>query len=41
MLKTEINQKYQFLIKKRGNVAIKYLKDPKAFLEYSRYMDDV
>ena len=33
--------KYQFLIKKREDVGIKYLNDPKAFIEYSAYMDDV
>ena len=33
--------KYQFLIKKRENVAIKNLNDPKAFIEYSAHMDDV
>ena len=31
--------KYQFLIKKR--VGIKHLTDPKAFIEYSAYMDDI
>ena len=33
--------KYQFLIKKREDVGIKYLNDPKAFIEYSAYMNDV
>ena len=33
--------KYQLLIKKREDVGIKHLNDPKAFIEYSLYMDDV
>ena len=33
--------KYQFLIKKREEVGINHLNDPKAFIEYSTYMDDV
>ena len=33
--------KYQFLIKKSKDVGIKNLNDPKAFIEYSAYMDDV
>ena len=33
--------KYQFLIKKREDVGIKHLNDPKAFTEYSQCMDDV
>ena len=33
--------KYQFLIKKHEDVGIKYLNDPKAFIEYSAYVDDV
>ena len=33
--------KYQFLIKKREEVGIKHLKDPKSFIEYSAYIDDV
>ena len=32
--------KYQFLIKKREGAGIKHLNDPKAFIEYSQYMDD-
>ena len=28
--------KYQFLIKKRENIEIKHLNDPKAFIEYSQ-----
>ena len=30
--------KYQFLIKKREEVGINHLNDPKAFIEYSTYM---
>ena len=33
--------KHQFLIEKRENVGIKHLDDPKAFIEYSKCMDDV
>ena len=33
--------KYQFLIKRREDVGIKHLNDPKAFIEYSQRMDDV
>ena len=33
--------KYQFIIKKREDIRIKHLNDPKAFIEYSQYMDDV
>ena len=33
--------KYQFLIKKREDVGIKDLDDPRAFIEYSNTMDDV
>ena len=32
--------KYQFVIKKREEAGM-YLNDPKAFIEYSHYMDDV
>ena len=32
---------YQVLIKKCEDLQIKYLKDPKAFTEYSQYMDNV
>ena len=32
--------KYQFLIKKRGNIGIKNLNYPSAFIEYSNTMDD-
>ena len=34
-------RKYQFFIKRREDVGIKYLNDPKAFMDYSAYMDDV
>ena len=33
--------KYQFLIRRRENASIKHLHDPKAFIEYSAYMDDI
>ena len=33
--------KYQFFIKKHEDVGIKHLNDPKAFIEYSQYMNDV
>ena len=33
--------KYQFLIKKRENVGIKQLNDPKTFIEHSQYIHDV
>ena len=33
--------KYQFLIKKREDVGIKHLNDPKAFVEYSNTMHDI
>ena len=33
--------KYQYLINKREGVGINYLKDPKAFIEYSNDMRDV
>ena len=33
--------KHQFLINKREDVGIKHLNDPKTFIEYSAYMDDV
>ena len=34
-------RKYQFFIKRREDVGIKYLNDPKAFMDYSVYMHDV
>ena len=33
--------KYQFLIKKREGAGIKDSNDPKAFMAYSAYMDDI
>ena len=33
--------KYQFLINKRKNAGLKYLNDPKAFIEYSNDKHDV
>ena len=33
--------KYQFLIRECEDIGIKHLNDPKAFIEYSQYMDDV
>ena len=33
--------KYQFLINKRESTGLKYFNDPKAFIEYSNYMQDV
>ena len=33
--------KYQFLIKKSEDVGIKHLNNPKTFIYYSQYMDDV
>ena len=33
--------KYQFLINKRENTGLKHINDPEAFIEYSKYMQDV
>ena len=33
--------KYQFLINKRESIGLKHFNDPKAFIEYSNYMQDV
>ena len=33
--------KYQYLIKIREEVGLKHFNDPKAFSEYSNYMEDV
>ena len=33
--------KYQLLINKRNNTGLKHFNDPKAFIEYSNYMQDV
>ena len=42
MYSKDLNEpKYQFLIKNREDAGIKHLNDPKAFTEYSAYMDDV
>ena len=41
MLKDLSETKYQFLITKRENAAIKNLDGPSAFVEYSNTMDDV
>ena len=42
MYAKDLNEpKYQFLIKKREEAGIKHLRDPKALIEYSAYMDDV
>ena len=34
-------KKYQYLINKRENVRLNHFNDPKAFMEYSNYMQDV
>ena len=39
--KASSESKYEFLIKKREDVGIKYCNDPNAFIEYSNNMDDV
>ena len=36
-----MNQNIIFLIKNLEDIGIKYLNDPKAFIEYSAHMDDV
>ena len=33
--------KFQFLIKTREDIGVKHLNNPKAFIEYSAYTDDV
>ena len=33
--------KYQFLINKRGSTGLKHFYDPKAFIDYSKDMEDV
>ena len=40
-VKVSNEPKYEFLIKKRKGAGIKHLNDPKAFIEYSAYMNDV
>ena len=37
----DLNEKYQFLIKKREDVGIKHFNDSKAFTEYSNDMDNI
>ena len=39
--KDQYEAKYQFLINKRKNTRLKYLNDPKAFIEYSNDKHDV
>ena len=42
MYAKDLNEtKYQLLIKKRGDVGIKYLNDSKAFIEHSNTMDHI
>ena len=42
MYTKDLNElKYQFLIKKREGAGIKDSNDPKAFMVYSAYMDDI
>ena len=42
MYAKDLNEpKYQFLIKKCEDVAIKHFNDPKVFIQYSQCMDDV
>ena len=37
----DIEPKYEYLFKKRENIGIKHLNDPKTFIECSNMMDDV
>ena len=39
LIKEQNEPKCQFLIKKREHV--RHLNDPKAFIEYSQYMEDI
>ena len=39
--KDPYEDKYQFLIKKRESIGLKYFNNPKAFIEYSNDMHDV
>ena len=39
--KDPYEDKYQFLVKKRESIGLKYFNDPKAFIEYSNDMNDV
>ena len=41
MLKTRIEAKYQYLIKKGEKAGIRHQKDPRACIEYSNDMNDV
>ena len=41
MQKIHIKKKYQYLINKREKVGLNRFNDPKAFMEYSNYMQDV
>ena len=34
-------EKYQFLINERESTGLKHFNDPKAFIEYSNFMQDV
>ena len=39
--KDPLEAKYQYLINKLEKVELEHFKDPKAFMEYSNYMEDV
>ena len=39
--KNPFEAKFQLLINERENTVLKYLNDPKAFIEYSNDMDDI
>ena len=39
--KDPYERKYQYLINKREKVGLDHFKDPKAFMEYSNYMQNV
>ena len=39
--KDPFESKYQFLINKRESIGLKHLNDSKAFIEYSKDMDDI
>ena len=39
--KNPFEAKFQLLINERENTGLKYLNDPKAFIEYSNDMDDI
>ena len=40
-VKDPYEDRYQYLINKRGSVGLNHLNDPKAFIEYSKDMHDV